>query len=72
MARKKKDQEDDWLIEGYKKFLKFIMNATPDEFRELMKKAHYEECTGINPDTLEIRELTADDIRELQAEYDAL
>lgn len=71
MKRKRKRQ-DDWLTEGYKKFLKFMMTATPDEFREFLKKAKYEECIGINPDTLEIREFTPEYIQELQAEYDAL
>jgi len=69
---KKKRRQDDWLTEGYKKFLKFMMTATPDELRDLLRKANYEEHTGINPDTLEIRQYAADDIKRLQAEYDAL
>lgn len=63
---------DDWMRDAYKKVLEFLMSATPEELRNALREAGYEECTGINPDTLELRELTADEVQQMREEYNAL
>ena len=45
---------DKWLKDLNNRITDFFTKATPEEIRDLLKKSHYHEYTGINPDDLEI------------------
>jgi len=58
---KQNKAEQDWIVDLNKKVTEFFATATAEDIRNLLKKSNYEKHTGINPDTLEIRELAADE-----------
>ena len=68
----KEDRVEDWFIELRKTMLKFFINATPEDWRKLLKKADYQELTGIDPDTLKIRQTSAGRIKKMKEEYKQL
>lgn len=45
---------EDWIEKKSKEFLRYLAEASPEEIREFLKKSHYQEDTGINPDDLNI------------------
>jgi len=69
---RKKKEDDNWIRDLNKKILEFFMSATPEEIRNALREAGYEEYTGINPDTLELHRPTADEVQQMREEYNAL